>query len=863
MRCLKALTGSFVLPIAAALALTLQLVYPVVTNQFASAGVAISDADGDLVEDSTDNCPSTANPGQEDADGDGVGDACDSCPTVANLDQADADADGIGDVCDNCPMVANSDQADADGDGIGGMCDNCPNLANPSQADADGDRIGDGCDNCSMIANADQADDDQDGVGNTCDQYNCAYQCPEVNGDGVDNDCDGAIDNAVEEPAPTVEGTQNDTSWTQEWFTSDFNFILSNIDFGPSGKKSAQYQIDGGEWLDISLAVLGPPSSHAGETWGYISITQPGEHTVTVLLTNNADKTFTGSYTVRHAYPLATCSELQSISSSGVYYMTQDIDCAGYRFRAIGSFAGTLDGGGHKVLNLTVATPNSNWGMFSYVESTGVIRNLGLENVDVHGQGYAGGLAGWSQGTIQDCYVTGVVDSDYQEVGGIVGSNGGTIERCYVDMTVRGNTYVGGIAGSSKSGRIRDSYAKGSVAGSSNSGGVVGLNAYSALVINSYSVAAASSGNGGLIGWQYDGSSQTGGYWDVDTSGLTNMCGSSAMGGVNCDDSHGLSDALMKQQASFVGWDFGSVWAIDAGKNDGYPYFGWQTFEVAPQISAQTVASVTTDSITLTWTTDHEATSRAVYDIVSHPDLGAAPNYGYANSTEETDVSPMVTAHSVTIGGLASGTTYYLRGVSHGSPESAGEEITATTAVPEPEDDGGAVQPSSSGGGGGGGSSYQLIISQEQMQAADDGASITITWDTNHPSASRVVYDTVSHPYVGSPNMYGYAFTTAEDASFVTRHAVTVGGLTAGTPYYFRPVSHGSPETTGIELAYVPAGAAPAPSVLGATDTIATSPAPQVLGAADTLPRTGAMPQGALLLTWLAPLFKRRKIRRS
>lgn len=57
------------------------------------------DADGDMVPDACDNCPNTANAGQENGDGDNIGDACDNCPTVANASQEDTDGDGVGDAC--------------------------------------------------------------------------------------------------------------------------------------------------------------------------------------------------------------------------------------------------------------------------------------------------------------------------------------------------------------------------------------------------------------------------------------------------------------------------------------------------------------------------------------------------------------------------------------------------------------------------------------------------------------------------------------------------------------------------------------------------------------------------------------------
>jgi len=98
-----------------------------------------------------------------------------------------------------------------------------------------------------------------------------------------------------------------------------------------------------------------------------------------------------------------------------------------------------------------------------------------------------------------------------------------------------------------------------------------------------------------------------------------------------------------------------------------------------PQILDEMVNAPSETGATIVWNTNHPSTSRVIYGTVSHPILGDAPNYGYANSTVEKDDSLKVTSHTVTITGLTAGTTYYYRAVSHGSPEAVGVEKSFTT----------------------------------------------------------------------------------------------------------------------------------------------------------------------------------------
>ncbi len=78
--------------------------------------------------------------------------------------------------------------------------------------------------------------------------------------------------------------------------------------------------------------------------------------------------------------------------------------------------------------------------------------------------------------------------------------------------------------------------------------------------------------------------------------------------------------------------------------------------------------------------------------------------------------------------------------------------------------------------------------------ATSSATSFTVTWTTDRPSYSRLVFGTKSKKVKGSDTKYGYDKTTNEASIKQTTHTITLSGLTAGTTYYYRLISRGSPE---------------------------------------------------------------------
>lgn len=111
--------------------------------------------------------------------------------------------------------------------------------------------------------------------------------------------------------------------------------------------------------------------------------------------------------------------------------------------------------------------------------------------------------------------------------------------------------------------------------------------------------------------------------------------------------------------------------------------------------------------------------------------------------------------------------------------------------------------------GGGVGGSVPLTISNEKLTVTGT-TTVTVTWNTNLPADSRVVYGDKTVGTVGAKPFYGYPLTTATDTTSVYNHSMVISGIPSAMATYFRPVSSNVSETVvGIELTRKPEAAAP------------------------------------------------------
>lgn len=243
------------------------------------------DADADGVPDGVDNCPDVFNPDQADFDGDGMADACDA----DDDNDGQTDADEI--ACGSDPMNAASQAADND-------ADDSPDCVDP---DDDNDGVADTTDNCPLTGNADQADNDNDGQGDVCDgdddndgdpdDTDCALLDPAINhsapevADGIDNNCDGQIDEGTGDTTAPVVTISNPTDGSTFIKGQSVPASYSCTDeTGGSGLASCTGTVVNGATIDTSVV---------------------GSNTFTVTGTDSAGNTATVTHTYRIVYSFA------------------------------------------------------------------------------------------------------------------------------------------------------------------------------------------------------------------------------------------------------------------------------------------------------------------------------------------------------------------------------------------------------------------------------------------------------------------------------------------------------------------------------------------------------------------------------
>ena len=206
----------------------------------------------------------------------------------------------------------------------------------------------------------------------------------------------------------------------------------------------------------------------------------------------------------------------------------------------------------------------------------------------VSGNRFVGGIAGEGDSySLSNCANYGSV-SGTQHTGGIVGC--GACDGCSNLGAVTGASSVGGITGWVKSNAsITHCYNAAPVTGTTDYiGGIAGMLSGDKTVsmtdcYNTGNILCDGSGNhvGAIIAtntviWGKD--TVTGCYYlknDTVNPGLFGCCGVDVPE-LEPSGTCAKSEAAMKTQSTYAGWDFTNTWRIDPERNGGYPYLAWE-----------------------------------------------------------------------------------------------------------------------------------------------------------------------------------------------------------------------------------------------------------------------------------------------
>ena len=173
-------------------------------------------------------------------------------------------------------------------------------------------------------------------------------------------------------------------------------------------------------------------------------------------------------------------------------------------------YTGTFDGNAHAISGLTIDQSGTRRvGLIGYIGLGGAVKNLKLTNVNVSGYMSVGAVAGWSNGTISGCSVSGNIKGS-QSVGGVVGNANGNVTDCSVEGMVIGTNKIsqaGGIVGVADKTHVTECHSSAIVEGISYVGGIVGMGTTGSNITACYAtgevkatIASGEAYAGGVVG---------------------------------------------------------------------------------------------------------------------------------------------------------------------------------------------------------------------------------------------------------------------------------------------------------------------------------------------------------------------------
>lgn len=147
--------------------------------------------------------------------------------------------------------------------------------------------------------------------------------------------------------------------------------------------------------------------------------------------------------------------------------------------------------------------------------------------------------------------------------GGLIGiSFQSVVQQSAFDGSIDGGGAPGGLIGYAISTHLADNFYSGSIGGSSRGGGLIG-ESFDVSILRCYvnGPIQTTFSAGPFVSASAPPLTLTSVYWNTNTVSPLAVL-----------DAYGRSPEALRDPATYVGWDFTSVWAIDPQRNSGFPY---------------------------------------------------------------------------------------------------------------------------------------------------------------------------------------------------------------------------------------------------------------------------------------------------